>query len=148
MGFYPYDCEACSGAYYRCGADHSNDETDCSCESEECKCEDDTKSECSGGQFCWENAVVCKVIKIELRNPDAENIDELKTLKVGDILYGEYDGYGSVNVEGFEENQIFTKGEYGEDEHEDDYIFQNYALVNIWCYSCWSNEEKDANSES
>lgn len=123
MGFYPYDCEACGGAYSRCGNSTH-------------------RSKCKGGQFCWEDAVVCEVIKIVIGDPDAKDIDGLITLQIGDILEGDYDGGGAVNVEGFEENQIFTKGEYGEDPHEGSNFWKNYALVKIWCASCYPHDIK------
>jgi hypothetical protein len=129
MGEYPYDCAICGGAYERCANENGGGYNSDS-EEEGCECGGE------GGQFCWENSVVCKVVKVVIGDPEEKDIEGLQTLKEGDILEGgEYSGSGTVLLlDRFGEFQIIIDEEY-------QYSFKNYALVKVWCASCY-NEAK------
>lgn len=129
MGEFPYDCEECGGAYNRCGAYHYHEyhECDSDCESD---CDEGEEKECKGGQFCWEPEVVCVVTEVHIGNPSAKSANGVKKIKVGDVLYGGYNGVGHV--------------EYIDEYHDlvvcvdpDSLYSENYVLAKVWCSSCY-----------
>lgn len=131
MGMYPYDCVICGGAYDRCGTGQE----------EECECGGE------GGQFCWENSVVCQVEKIVLTDLASYNegiredlqlnethMEKLRALKVGDILEGEYDGGGRVIVEEYDPIEFVL---------EEETWAKMYVVVKVWCKSCYDDAERN-----
>jgi hypothetical protein len=113
MGMFPYKCEYCSGAYFRCGADHSRDHDTALEESivsqyeddvdevihpqpEEDWCasesDDEPDETCHGGQFCWESNVV--VFDFTKPPDNIPTMDELPHCP----LIGLYDGFGRALV--------------------------------------------------
>lgn len=136
MGEYPYDCAICGGAYERC-ANTDADNYDSDGEEEGCECGGE------GGQFCWENSVVCRVERVVIEEPatgttttdataeELEELEALKKLKVGDILTGgTYTGGGIVFVDGFGEFKIIVDKDCAE-------CMKNYAFCTVWCASCY-----------
>ena len=74
MGLFPYECNKCRGAHYRCG----RQDPDCYCQGK-------------GSQCCWEEEVV--LVLLNKGFPD-------KTL----IIQSTYDGYGRIYLTEKEEN--------------------------------------------
>lgn len=85
MGQYPYDCEACGGAYERCCTIHGPDENE----------------PCGGGQFCWSDEATCVFDTLQIEKPDTEAATILTELfaAVGSRpLEATYTGYGSFII--------------------------------------------------
>ncbi len=126
MGFFPYDCVKCGGAYERCGA----------------KCDPaDTKSGCGGegGQFCYEDTVVCIVDKLWVRNISDSQLktyqyifDKIKNCPITCT----YTGHGSVIIHTFNEaNNPYTISVYEYGSMDED---NNVLSGRFWCASCYS----------
>ena len=85
MGLFPYTCEECSGAYDRCARN----------------CEPGEGCEGKGGQFCWEEDVVCipEEIQIESKSDATRIMSEIFLKIEGKPLFGTYNGYGDYYLE-------------------------------------------------
>jgi hypothetical protein len=64
MGQFPYECIACGGAYERCGVG--------------CKPSDAEGCVGNGGQFCWEDKVVCVPDTLHITNSNSPNSNLLQ----------------------------------------------------------------------
>ncbi len=141
MGEYPYDCEKCGGAYERCGTEHDEYEehdcdSDCGSDCDGC----DEREKCEGGQFCWEPGVVCVVTEVHIGDPTNADglrggeqlIAAMKNVKVGDVLYGEYNGGGyAENIDGHPDLEVCVS--------DDAQYSKNYVMAKVWCWSCYRN---------
>ncbi len=123
MGFFPYECVKCGGAYERCGA----------------KCDPaDTESGCGGegGQFCYEDKVVCIVeefIVHDTNDKDYKTLQYIFNQIKNKPLSGTYDGYGSAIVHTFNEvGNPYTISVYENAEQ------MNALVGRFWCASCYS----------
>lgn len=85
MGLFPYTCEECGGAFDRCARDCKPGE---GCDGE-------------GGQFCWEEDVVCipEDIQIESKSEATRIMSEIFEKIKGQPLNGTYNGYGDYYLE-------------------------------------------------
>ncbi len=142
MGQFPYDCEACGGAYERCCTLHSPEELD--------------GATCEGGQFCWSDEATCVFHELQISKPDSPNVPILTELMaaVGSRpLQATYTGYGSFIIP---YDELGIKGKLLEDvmslpkspvgtgfevfcADNDEW---NAIVVRAWCASCYTIKEK------
>ena len=126
MGLFPYECIKCGGAYERCAT----------------KCNPaDTGNSCGGigGQFCWEDTVVCIVDKLLIKDESDPLykthqyiFDKIKNCPIT----CSYTGYGSVIIHTFNEAGVPYTISVTE---SDDYSSSaNLFVGRFWCASCYS----------
>lgn len=124
MGLFPYECIACGGAYERCGSG--------------CKPDDDNGCGGEGGQFCWEDRVVCVPDKLVITNPESNTLKTLQYIfdHIQNIhMYGIYTGYGTAKIPTFDEKGNATIIELCEDNQYASN--ENYIVCRMWCASCF-----------
>lgn len=116
---FPYNCQICHGGFFRCG------NTFCAIEN------------CQGSNTCWEDDVVLEIIQNVIQNTDHNNVEEIISFGLENIMnpvYGVYSGYGFYEVEGcgirfYDINQV--KSGCIKEQSE------NYFLVKAYCASCF-----------
>jgi len=147
MGQYPYDCEACGGAYERCCTIHESDELGVSPEA---------APRCDGGQFCWSDEATCVFAELQIGKPDAATVTILTEVfaAIGSRpLQTTYTGYGSFiipydelgitgklleNVMSLPRSPIGTGFEVFCADNDE----WNAIVVKAWCASCYRIKEK------
>ncbi len=126
MGQFPYECVKCGGGFIRCGAkcDPADKENGCGGE---------------GGQFCWEDTVVCIVEKFIIYDKTDKKFETHQYIfnKIKNCpMTCTYTGYGNVLIHTFNEaNNPYT---IEVAESEDDVDEVNPFIGRFWCASCYS----------
>ena len=126
MGEFPYECVKCGGAYERCGAncDPADKENGCGGE---------------GGQFCWEDEVVCIVEKFIIHDKTHKEFETLQYIfdKIKNCpITCTYTGCGSVLIHAVNEASDPYTIRVAENK---DYVTRtNQMIGRFWCASCYS----------
>ena len=124
MGQFPYVCARCGGGYERCALRDTNGQ--------------EAHEDCDGGQFCWEDEVMCETIRVVIGDGSSEDkprderyCDFVATFDRGMMFEARYMGYGNFEADALPDYVI-----YGE--HEVDSATEaNYIVVRVWCRSCY-----------
>jgi len=121
MGQFPYSCEICGGGYDRCALRDM--------------CGQEAHEDCEGGQFCWEDEVICELVRVVIGDTAAEDAAKYRDLKEefdrGLIFDARYMGYGNFESEALPDIIIYSETEI------DSATEANYLIVKVRCVSCY-----------
>jgi hypothetical protein len=143
MGYFPYECMECGGAYERCARG----------------CEPGEGCDGDGSQFCWEDEVICIPVTLQVQKKTYSStiITQIFEKIKDKPLSGTYNGTGDFQLKITKETldndeTLFKEFQEMEDNKWPSSIFvdedgandlYNCIIVNVWCKSCYSEEEDE-----